>query len=347
MIDIIQTTGSLLRHPTHEITRIIIGLSTVKASEAVPGIIQLLTPGHHRQVKIPMGGAIFDATSCVIDSAPFWGPEALDTIQPRSGSSTVIPTADQASALRPPPSHTKSLMFRNSGRPYPPIQLPAQRWEGEPSAFTPPHGEGFASTSGRHQSNEMNSGFENSNQLALYRKSFPLNASADSGIDQQTTAGDPSSMIGFVENTCPVAAPRAASHSVIASSHWRTTTASNGELPCHISSLSRSDQCGSSTITFPSTQTVFSRSHLPWQSSAATPLRDAVEHADYQPVPHIQQSLFFHQHWQTEPVPIGKADLSFYTPSSESATDHSYYPMSRIAHASTTALHRRSNASAR
>lgn len=297
-----QTTGSLLRDPTHEITRIIIGLSTVKASQAVPGTIQLLTPEHHRQVKIPMGWAIFDATSCVINSAPFWGPEALDTIQPRSGSSTMIPTTNQASAVRPPPSHTKSLIFRNSRRPYPAIQLPAQSWEGEPSAFTPPDGEGFAGTSGRHQSNEMNPGFKNSNQLALYRKAFPLNASTDSGIYQQTTAGDPSPMIGFVENTCAVAAPRAASHSVIASSHWRTTTASNGPLeafPYHISSLSQSDQYGSSTITFPSTQTVFPRSHMPWQSSVhdpATPLRDAVGHADYQYVPHIQPSLFFHRH---------------------------------------------------
>lgn len=347
VIDVVQTTGSLLRHPTHEITRIIIDLSTVKSSRVVPGTIQLLTPEHHRQVKIPMGEAIFDATSCVIDPSPFRGPEALDaaiasnsTIQPSSGSSPVISKAEQALALQSSSSHTRRLMFRNSRRPYPPIQLLAQRWEAEPSGFALPRYRGdFASTSGRHQSNGINLGFEGSNQLALCRT---LGASTDSGIYQRATADDLSSVIGFLENTCSVVAPRAASPSVIAFSHWSPTTQSNGELkafPCHISSLSQSDQYGSSTITFPSWQ---SPMHEP-----ATPLCDTVGHADCQSVPHIQQSLFFQQNRQIEPVPIGVPDISFYLSPSESATDLSYHAISRIVHTSTTPLHRRSNASAR
>ena len=307
-----------------------------------------------------MEGAILDGTACVIDPALFRGPEALNTpfmastsrIQPRSGGSPVISIADQASALQPSSSHTKRLLLRNSRRPYPPIQLLAQRWEGDPSTFSPPGpGEGF---SGHHQSNEMNSGFEDSNQLALCPTSFPLDAGADSGIYQQATAGDLGSVIGFVENPCPVVAPRPASHSVIAASHWSPTTQPNGELeafPCHISSLSQSDQCGSSTITFPPTQMALFRAHLPGQSSVhvpATPLRDAVGHADHQSVPHIPQSLFFQQNWQIAPVPIGTPDISFYISSSEPGTDPSYHhPMSRITHVSTTALHRRSNAPAR
>jgi len=211
VIDIVQTIGGLLRHPTHEITRIIIELSTAKSTHAVPGTIRFLISDHPRQVKIPMCGA-FGATSLVIDSVPLRSPEALNaapvdstnTNQPHWGNSPVIPNADRIPALHPPSSHTKRLMLRNSRRPYPPIQLLAQRREGEPSAFAPPRqGEGFTSTSGHHQSNEMDSVVENSYQLALCRKSSPFGASANSGVCQEATAGDISAVIGLVENTRP------------------------------------------------------------------------------------------------------------------------------------------------
>ena len=238
VIDIVQTIGSLLRHPTHEITRIIIELSTANSSQAVPGTIRFLTPGQPRQATALIGGAS-DATSLVIDSAPFWGLEALktaflhstSTVQPPSGNSPVISTADRISASHPSSSHAKRLIIRNSTRPYPPIQLLAQRWEDERSAFAPPlAGEAFASNSGHYQPNEMIAVFGSSKQLALRRKSLPFDAGVDPDIYEQNTACNPSSVIGLIENTHLLGAPRAASHSVIATSHWSTTTQSNGEL---------------------------------------------------------------------------------------------------------------------
>lgn len=238
VIDIVQTIGSLLRHPTHEITRIIIELSTANSSQAVPGTIRFLTPGQPRQATALIGGAS-DATSVVINSAPFWGFEALktaflhstSTVQPPSGNSPVISTAERIPGLHPSSSHAKRLVIRNSARPYPPIQLLAQRWEDEPSVFAPPiAGEAFASTSGPHQPNEMTGVFENSRQLALRRKSLSSNASADPDIYEQNTACNPRSVIGLIEDAHLLGAPRAASHSVISTSHWSTTTQSNGEL---------------------------------------------------------------------------------------------------------------------
>ena len=233
-----QTIGSLLRHPTHEITRIIIELSTANSSHAVPGTIRILTPEQPRQATALIGGAP-DATSLVIDSAPVWGFEALktgflhsaSTIQPPSCNSPVISTADRISALHPSSSHAKRLIIRNSTRPYPPIRLLAQRWEDERSAFAPPlAGEAFASTFGHYQPNEMSAVFGSPKQLALRRKSLPFDAGADPDIHEQNTACNSSSVIGLIENTHLLGAPRAASHSVIGTSHWSTTTPSNGEL---------------------------------------------------------------------------------------------------------------------
>ena len=244
VIDIVQTTGSLLRHPTREITRIIIELSTANSPQAVPGTVRLLIPDQPRQATALIGGAS-DATSLVIDSAPFGESEAFkmafldsySTAQLSSGGEPVISTADQISALDPSSSHANRPILPNSIHPYPPIQLLAQRWEGEPSVFAPPPaGEALASTSGRHQSNEMSAIFESSKQLALRRKSLPFDAGADRHIYEQNTACNPSSVIGLMENTYLLDAPRAAGHSVIATSHWSTTTQSNGGLqvfPCH------------------------------------------------------------------------------------------------------------------
>lgn len=309
---------------------------------AVPGTVRILAPAYPRQATISMGGAP-DATSFVTDSAPFWTPEDLETtsidstiIKPPPGNSRLISTAYPTSALHPSSSHAKRLMLRNSGRPYPPIQLPAQRWEGEPSAFAPQQVEGFAGTSGHHQSNEMRSIDRGSKQSSLRRESFPFDAGADSGIHEPGMAGNPTSVVGLMDNTCPLGAPRAAGPSVIATSHWSTTTQSNGELqafPCHNSFLSKSDQCGPSTITFQFTQPAPSHSQLPRPGSVydlAMPLHDTVEHAD------LQQSLLFQLNPQLRPPPIGIPVVSFYNmPASESGTDYPYHPMSRVAHAST------------
>lgn len=343
MIDIVQTIGGLLRHPTHEITRIIIELSTAKSSQAVPGTVRLLISDQPRQATALIG----DGTSLVIDSGHFRSPEALkttsmdinSTIQLYSGNSPLFSTADRISALHPSSSHAKRLILRNSRRPYPPIQLLAQRWEGEPSGFAPSQQWGdFASTSGHHQSNEMSSISRSSKQLALRRKSLPSDTGAGPGIYEQNTAGNPSSMVGLMENTCSLNAPGAASHSVIATSHWGTTTQSNGELqafPYHVSSLSQSDQCGPSAITF----------RFPHRAPSAGALRDlamppcdTVEHAEPQTVSHIQQSLLFQLNPQLQRrlSPLGIPAVSFYqAPYFESGTESPYHPMFRVAHAST------------
>jgi hypothetical protein len=342
VIDIAQTRGNLLRHPSCEIIRIIIELSTTQSSQIVPGTVRLLTSDQPRQVKISTGGA-FDSTSLVIDPAPIRGPEALNTVLMHtastvcrhSGCSPVISKADQPSVSHPSYSHTKRLMLRDSGRPYPPIQLLAQGLGGGPSAFAPAcKREGFASTPSHRQSNEMNSVVGNSAQLGLCRKSSPSDASTDSGIYQQAMADNLDAVIGFIVNTHPLAAPQASSHSVIASSHWSTTIQSNSELqafPYHTESLSQSYQCVPSTITFPPTQTAFSRSNLPHRSPVhdlTTPLRDAVE---LRSIPHIQQSLFFQPNRQREAPPCGIPDVLFHrTPSTESGTSTPW-----VVHAST------------
>ena len=338
--------SSLLRHPTYAITRIIIELSTAKSSQVVPGTVRLLARDHPRQVRA------FDATSLVIDSSAhlaLQGPGGLNTgfmesnstIQPHSGHSPEAPKADRTSALLRSPSHTKRLMLRNSGRPYPPIQS-AQRWDGEPLVFAPPRrGKGFTGAAAHHQSNQMNPVAEYSNHLALRRNTFPSDAIVDPGIGiyqrVAAAAGDLSSVIGLEEILCPLAAPRAASHNAIASSHWSTTTRSNGELqafPRHISSLYQSNQHDTSIITFPPTQIVPSLSHSLHQSYDRT--TDAMEDGNFQSRPHIQPFLFFQPNQQLEHSQNDLPDLSFHKmPSLESGTDLSYHPMSSVPHAPT------------
>jgi hypothetical protein len=344
-----QTMASLLRHPTHETTRIIIALSTAKFSEAVPGAIRFVTTDH-----LEVGGAV-DATSLVIDPTPVRGPGTLNTafmstsgaIQPLSGNLPVIPKTDRTSALRRSSSHSKRLTLRDSRRPYPPIQLQAQWWEGSGIASTR-QGGGFTNTSGHHRSNEMDAVVEDSNQLTLrhMHKPFLVDTRADSGIYQQATAGDPSSVTGLVEDIRQLAAHQAARHNVIASSYWSTTTQSNGELqafPCHVSSLPQSNQCGSSTITFPSIQTAPSFFHSPCQSPTydlTKPLEDGLEQVNFQSMPSIQQSLFFRSDRQPERSLNDTPEISIHKTSySESGTHLSYRPMSRghrVAHASSS-----------
>lgn len=335
-----QTIGGLLRHPTHEVTRIIIELSTAKSSQAVPGTIKLLIPAQPRRATALTGGAS-DGNSLVIDLGPIRSSEALktasktsskeptSTVQPPSGNSPV----DRISALHPSSSHAKRLMLRNSRRPYPPIQLLAQRREGEPSGFaTPQQWEDFASTSSHHQSNEMSLISGSSKQLVLRHKPLPFDAGADPGIYEPKTAGNPSSVIGLIENTCLLDAPRAASHGVIATSHWSTPTQSNGELqafPYHIPSLSQSDQYGPSAITFrfphpaPSARTLY---------DPEMPLYHTVEHADPQSVSHIQQSLLSQLDPQRRPSPIGTPAVSFNKTSCLGfGTNSPYHPMFRAA----------------
>ena len=345
VIDIAQTRGSLLRHPSCAIIRIIIELSMAKSSQIVPGTVRLLTSDQPRQVKLSTGGA-FDATSLVIDPAPIRSPEALNTmfmhsastVFRHSGCSPVISKADRPFVSHPSYSHTKRLIYRDYGRPYPPIQLLAQRLGGGPSAFAPAcKREGLASTPSHHQSNEMNSMVENSAKIGLCLKSAPSDASADSGIYQQAMEGNLGAVIGFVVNTHPLATPQASSHSGIASSHWSTTIQSNSELqafPYHTESLSQSYQCIPSTITFPPTQTAFSRSNLQRRSPVhdlTTPLRDAVE---LRSTPHTQQSLSLQPNRQLEAPPFSIPDVLFHRTSSMES-GRSYHPSSWVMHAST------------
>jgi hypothetical protein len=343
VIDIVQTIGGLLRHPTHKITRIIIELSTAKSPQALSSTIKLLIPDQPHQATALIGGAA-DGASLVIDLGSFRSSEALEnasidiasTIQPPSGSSPVFSTADQISALHPSSSHAKRLMLRNSIRPYPHIQLLAQRWGGEPLGFAPPQQwEDFASTSGHHQSNEMRFTSGSSKQLVLRHKSLPFDAGFEPGIYAQNAAGNPSSVIGLIENTCLLEAPRAVNHGVIATSHWSTTTQSNGELqafPYHMSSLSRSDQCGPSAITFNFPHTAPSASAL---YDLAMPLCDTVEHAEPQSFSHIQQSLLFQLDPELRLSPFGTPAVSFHKTSClQSSTDSPYHPMFQVAHAS-------------